>query len=230
MAATSLQMILDSRPQWKFGLRNGLIPGEVSHSFCSQLIDCIWSRFNITRFQLALAILLGSSPSICFGQALATATSRMDAGAFVTGGLMNTQVPYYSDNALGVNIGVFVQPTPLLGLEVRAGAYPFSSRFVQAPFTGGIRFSSRASRNWRAQLFGYLGGGMSRSEDEGVIPIRQVLPAKWDPCWQTSAGVDLPFRRWKWRVFEANWTETYTPQRSLRSLSVNTGLVYILKY
>ena len=48
---------------------------------------------------------------------------------------MNTQLPYYADNALSYNFGIYLQPSLDLGFEFRGGVYPVSAHFEQAPVT-----------------------------------------------------------------------------------------------
>jgi hypothetical protein len=177
--------------------------------------------------------LIGIHASVVWGQALPTATTRLDAGFIATVGGMNTQLPYYADNALGYNFGLYLQPFSLLGVEGRGGFYPISARFEQAPVTAGLRLERREPFLGRLQPFAYFGGGFSKAQDSssGYKPLAAI----WSPCWQGSEGLEVPFGRIKWRVYEATWTETYTvrrdvPQRDLRSLSVSTGFVYAFKF
>ena len=162
-----------------------------------------------------------------WGQAVPSATSEYwnpDAGAFVTASAVNTQLPFYADNALGFNFGAFIQSPHRVGAEVRGSFYPISARFSQAPITAGLRIVGRRSSNVRLQPFGYIGGGVSRAQDSG--PTYRPMGANWSPCWQASAGLDFSFGRFSLRAAELSWTQTSGPRNDLRSLSASTGLVY----
>ena len=187
----------------------------------------------IHRYVWLLTALIGIHSSAAWGQALPTATTRLDAGFIATAGGMNTQLPYYADNALGYDFGLYLQPFSILGVEGRGGFYPISARFEQAPVTAGLRLERREPFLGRLQPFAYFGGGFSKAQDssDGYKPPAAI----WSPCWQGSEGLEAPFGRIKWRVYEATWTETYTgrrdvPQRNLRSLSLSTGFVYSFKF
>jgi hypothetical protein len=155
----------------------------------------------VGRYVCLAIALVGLQASAVLGQALPTASTRLIAGFAVTAGGMNTQLPYYADNALGYNVGLYLQPYSLLGVEVRGGFYPISARFEQVPVTAGLRFEQRESRTRWPMPFAYFGGGFSKAQDSstGYKP----LPAIWSPCWQASQGVDIPLGRIKWRVYEA---------------------------
>jgi hypothetical protein len=185
------------------------------------------------RYASLLIALFGVHASVLWGQAIPTASRRLNAGLIATVGGMNTQLPYYTDNALGYNFGLYLQPFSMLGVEARGGFYPISARFEQAPVTAGLRLERREPFLGRLQPFAYFGAGYSKAQDSnnGFKP----LPAIWSPCWQGSEGLEVPFGRIKWRVYEATWTETYTgrrdvPPRDLRSLSLSTGFVYSFKF
>jgi hypothetical protein len=176
---------------------------------------------------------VGKHASVVWGQALPTATTRFSSGITATGGGMNSQLPYYADNALGYNLGLFLQPFSILGIEARGGLYPVSARFEQAPVTAGLLLERRQPYRGRPQLFAYFGGGFSKAQDSstGYKP----MPAIWSPCWQASEGIDVPLGKFKWRVYEATWTETYAyrreiPRREIRSLSLSTGIFYRFKF
>jgi hypothetical protein len=146
---------------------------------------------------------------------------------------MNTQLPFYADNAIGYNFGFYVQPSSILGVEGRGGFYPLRARFEQAPVTAGLRLERRQPFFGRLQPFAYFGVGFSKAQDSstGYKPLAAI----WSPCWQGSEGLEIPIGRIKWRVYEATWTETYTvrrdvPQRDLRSLSLSTGFAYSFKF
>lgn len=170
----------------------------------------------------AMFLVLATHSTLVKAQAIPTAQTRVGLDGFVTFGGMKTKVGNYVFNSLGVNGGISSRLTTRLDLQFRGGTYPVHARFTQSPFTAGVKFGSRSLTH--PQLFVFVGGGASKAHDAG--PHYVTLPAKWSPCWQVSQGLDLPVGRLKWRVYEATWTETYTPLRSLRSISVNTGLVY----
>jgi hypothetical protein len=143
---------------------------------------------------------------------------------FATVGGGNTQFPYYADNALGFNVGAFLQPFPLLGVEMRGGTYPIQAKFVQSPVTAGWRVGRRHLNDARWLPFGYIGGGASKAHDSNTN--FQPTTATWSACWQASAGLDLATTRFAWRVVEGSWTNTYTERRTLRTPYLSTGLVY----
>jgi hypothetical protein len=125
---------------------------------------------------------------------------------------------------------MYVQHSPLLGAEVRVATFPFYEHFSQSPITGGYRAEKRV---WQRYLVaGYFGGGMSKGHDIGPHPILPSsgyyvpTPSAWSPCWQASQSTAIDFGRWKWKVYEATFTDTYTPFRSISSFSLTTGVVY----
>jgi hypothetical protein len=144
-------------------------------------------------------------------------------GIFATAGGGNTQLPYYADNALGFNFGVFLQPSAMLGAEIRGGTYPVKAQFTQSPITAGLRIA-RVSSDATWLPFAYFGGGFSRSQDSGVTFL--PMPATWAPCWEASVGVDLPLGRFSWRAAEVSWVETYAPRQTLRTPYLSTGIAY----
>jgi hypothetical protein len=170
----------------------------------------------------AMFLMLATHCAFVKAQAIPTAQTQVGLNGFVTFGGMKTKVGNYVFNSLGVNGGISSRLTSRLDLQFRGGTYPIHARFVQSPFTAGIKFGSRSVTH--PQLFAFVGAGASKAHDAG--PHYVALPAKWSRCWQISQGLDLPAGRVKWRVYEVTWTETYTPLRSLRSISVNTGMVY----
>ncbi len=92
MSASNKRSILDRGPQYKAGChRSALATRSFAHY-----------SLLIKAFELGfLTLLVAIGTSVCFAQAVPAGISRMDAGVFATGGLMNTQLPDYSDNALG---------------------------------------------------------------------------------------------------------------------------------
>jgi hypothetical protein len=215
-------------------LQRSILPLELEMKKVSSLLRfrvvrpfCNASQMRVERIRGISLLFLCASGTSLWGQALPTATSarlNLDPGVFVSAVAINTQFPLYADNALGFNFGAFLQSSHLIGAEVRGGYYPVSARFTQAPITAGIRIISRRSSGTRWLPFGYIGGGVSRVQNEG--PTYQPTAASWSPCWQASAGLDVSFARFSWRAAEASWTETYSVRDDLRSLSVSTGLVY----
>jgi hypothetical protein len=187
----------------------------------------------IRRCAWLLVVLVGTHAPATWGQALPTASTRLDAGFIATMGGMNTQLPYYAENTFGFDFGLYLQPFSILGVEGRGGSYPISARFKQTPVTAGLRLERRDPFFNRLQPFAYFGGGFSKAQDSsnGFKPLAAI----WSPCWQSSEGLDIAIGRMKWRVYEATWTETYTgrgdvPPRDLRSLSLSTGFVYLFKF
>jgi hypothetical protein len=165
------------------------------------------------------------------GQARPTASTAFNAGFTASVGGTNTQMPFYADNALGYSVGAFLQPSYFIGFEARAARFPYHAEFSQAPVTVGLRLTSSRNPESRYQLVSYVGAGYSKAQDSssGYKPLAAI----WSPCWQVTQAVEVPLGRLKWRVYEVGWTETYTnrrnvPDRSLRTLSVTTGLVFTL--
>jgi len=169
-----------------------------------------------------LFVLGGSTPVM--GQVQAAATSSSGLNFFASFGGLRTHVINYTYNALGVNGGIYAQRSPRFGVEVRGGTYPMYARYSQSPITAGYR-TEFAGPRWHTWLFsGYFGGGMSLAQDAG--PHYVPTPARWSPCWQASQGLAINLGPWKWSPYEATWTETYTPQRTLSGYSLTTGVVY----
>jgi hypothetical protein len=150
--------------------------------------------------------------------------ARSDVSAFLTVGGENTQLPSYADNALGFDSGVTFQPRTLVGVEFRAGAYPFSARYDQMPFTAGYRVAGRSFLGFPYAPFAYFGGGLARSQDKGTTHVE--YSPQWEKCWQVDVGMDRSYRVFSWRLVQASWRETYTPLHALRSISLSTGVVY----
>ena len=146
------------------------------------------------------------------------------AMVFGTFGGENTNLPAYADNALGFDLGASYQPHAMAGMEFRAGAYPFSARYVQMGFTGGYRIAKRTVFGFPYEPFAYFGGGWARSQDKGLS--KQAYPPLWEPCWQSDIGFDRTYHRFSWRVAQVSWRETYTSLHQLRSLGLTTGVVY----
>jgi hypothetical protein len=150
------------------------------------------------------------------------AVNRGGLSAFVDGGIQNVQYPSYSDNSLGANVGIFMQPRLLVGLEVRGGSFPVSAKYTQAQVTAGWRVGVQpGSRTWMPYVYG--GGGLAKAQD--VNATGQKVSG-WDPCWQTSVGLDRALGNWSVRLLEVSYRRTYTPLGTLRSAEATTGLVY----
>lgn len=150
--------------------------------------------------------------------------SLSSTSAFLTVGGEDTQLPAYADNALGFELGAMTQPRPLLGAQLRIGAYPFSARYVQMPMTAGYRVSRYSFFGFPYAPFAYIGGGLSRSQDKGM-GYRQY-PPHWQKCWEAQIGFDRPYHSFSWRVAEISFRHTTTPLHTLRSVGLSTGIVY----
>ena len=169
---------------------------------------------------LPLLALCGGS--LALGQVAPTAETGSGLNAFVSFGGLKTHVISFTFNALGVDGGLYVQHSPLFGVEVRAGSYPMYARYSQMPVTGGYRAEVRIRRKFL--LSGYGGAGMSLAQDAGPHYVATV--AQWAPCWQASQATAIDLGRLKWKVYEATFTDTYTAQRSLPGFALTTGVVY----
>lgn len=142
----------------------------------------------------------------------------------MTIGLENTQFPAYADNALGFDFATAYQVHPLLGAEFRMGAYPVSARYDQVPITGGYSIAVPQVLGHPFTVFGYAGGGVSRSESEESRAT--AATPQWRTCVQVDAGLDRDFGRLSWRVLQVLWRHTYSTPEDLRSVGLSTGLVY----
>jgi hypothetical protein len=152
-------------------------------------------------------------------------TGRLsDASAYLTVGGENTQFPFYSDNALGFDMGVSYQPRALVGAEFRGGAYPISARYTQMAFTGGYRIAKHTILGFPYAPFVYVGGGLARSQDKGMGDA--AYAPQWESCWQADLGFDRDYGRFSWRVAQFSLRETYTPLHTLKSVGLSTGIVY----
>jgi hypothetical protein len=179
---------------------------------------------NAALFLCRLACLLVISISHLRGQALPAGEVRAGAGIFFTGNMANTQLTDFADNALGFNAGLFLQHSPLLGIEGRIADYPLKATFSQAPVTLGLRVAPYRTRPFQPVPFAFFGGGYSRSQYAKVNGQPSV--ALWAPCWQSVSGMDIAFNKFSWRIYEASWTETYTLRGNIRTVGLSTGLVY----
>jgi hypothetical protein len=183
-------------------------------------------RVATARSLLALIAFVGLASMRVSGQVSDGVGTLSQASVFLTPGIENTQFPYYADNALGFDSGVSYQPKDLLGFEARIGAYPYSARFLQVPITAGYRVAASTLFGLPYAPFAYVGGGVSRSQAEGLgkISTSPVFAA----CWQLDVGLDRTFSAFSWRVVQISRRETYGPQQSLRTLGLSTGIVYRL--
>lgn len=171
-------------------------------------------------YYLPLLALCGGS--LALGQVVPAAETGSGLNAFVSFGGLKTHVINFTYNALGVDGGLYIQRSPLLGVEVRAASYPMYARYSQMPVTGGYRAEMRVRRKFLVS--GYGGAGMSLAQDAG--PHYVATAAQWAPCWQASQATAIDMGRFKWKVYEATFTDTYTPLRSLPGLSLTTGVIY----
>lgn len=183
---------------------------------------------RITAKQLCWAALLllltGGVPTVA--QVAPSARSgSSQLGGFVAFGAQKTHVNAFTFNSLGMEGGLFLQKSPFLGIELKGDVFPYYARFKQAPFTAGYRVSGHLARFHGMEVFGYFGGGMARSQNAGGH--YETLDAQWSPCWQGSQGFNIPVgRHWKWKAYEASYTETYDTLRNLQAFTVTTGVTY----
>jgi len=177
---------------------------------------------------LVTLIALLSLVSISAGGQISDGAGKLSSTtAFLNIGGENTQFPFYADNALGFDTGLSYQPHDLMGFEARIGAYPYSARFVQVPITAGYRVSTNSIFGFPYAPFVYIGGGVSRSQDEGLGKIR--TSPNFEPCWQVDVGFDRTYASFGWRIAQISWRETYGPQQTFRSLGLSTGIIYRLR-
>lgn len=181
-------------------------------------IDCA------VRGAAVLAVLMAMGVRPAAGQVEDGAGMLSHASAYMTVGGENTQLPYFSDNALGFELGVSYQPRALVGMEFRAGAYPIKATYTQMGFTGGYRVARRTIFGFAYAPFVYFGAGTARSQDKGTG--RTAYAPQWEPCWQADLGFDRTYYRFSWRVAQISFRETYTPLHSLQSIGLSTGIVY----
>ncbi len=182
------------------------------------------AALNAARGLLATLVLIAWSCQKAEGQ-IGDGTGTLSNGsAYLTVGGENTQFPFYSDNALGFDLGVTYQPRGLVGMEFRSGAYPISARYTQMAFTGGYRIQKRTILGFPYETFVYLGGGLARSQDKGTG--HTAYPPQWEPCWQVDIGFDRDYGRFSWRVAQMSLRETYTQLHTLHSVGLSTGLVF----
>jgi hypothetical protein len=184
----------------------------------------MFQQSTVRKFLLVAPLLLLGGSISALGQVQAAAVSGSGINFFSNFGGLRTHVIGYTYNALGIEGGIFVQRSPLFGVEVRGATYPFYARYSQSPVTAGFRTEVPGPR-WNSITFsGYFGGGMSLAQSAG--PHYTPTPAQWSPCWQVSQSLSISRGVWKWKPYEGTWTQTYTPERTLRGLSLTTGITY----
>jgi hypothetical protein len=128
-------------------------------------------------------------------------------------------LPAFPENAIGFNAAAYLQSNSFLGIEMRAATYPVSARFDQSPVTVGVR--GQLIHRELSPIF-FVGGGMSYAND---IKGRHVDSSAWCPAWQASIGLDKRYGSFSWRVGEVSWIDAYTTERTLRTITVGTGVV-----
>jgi hypothetical protein len=200
-------------------------PRSSMRRYAARLFSAVSSNLSYTIL-VPVVGLLASHSSLGLSQATPVAERRLSGGVFATANEVNTQLPYFADNAFGFDAGAFVQLTPLFGLEARIGSAPIGDRFQQEPATAGIRVAKPRTKERQALQFLYLGGGFSRSQ-YSKADFRPSVSLTM-PCWQASSGTDIALGKVTWRLYEATWTETYTPRWNLRSIGMSSGLVYTI--
>lgn len=179
---------------------------------------------TLKKLIFCLPLLAWGGGSLAFGQVAPAATSGSGLYAFASFGGQKTHVIDYTFNSLGIDGGLYLQRSPFFGIELRAATFPIKARFSQSPITAGYRAEKRV---WQKYLVdGYFGGGMSLAQDAG--PHYALIQADWAPCWQGSQSTSRDLGRWKWKIYEATFTDTYTTRRSIPAFSLTTGVVYSL--
>ncbi len=166
------------------------------------------------------AVAMSGGSAVAMGQAPAAAQAT-NLGVFLDGGVQNIQYPSYADNSLGGNAGLFLQPRLLLGAEIRGGTFPVEAKYRQVQVTAGWRLGvTGGAHQWMP--YAYFGGGISRAQD---LDGKGVTTSAFDPCWQTSVGLDKALGGWSVRLLEVSYRKTYSPFRTLRSAEATVGLV-----
>jgi hypothetical protein len=170
-----------------------------------------------------LPLLLCGGGSLAMGQVAPAASAGSGFSAFASFGGQKTHVIDFNFNSLGFDGGLYIQPRPLLGIEARAARFSMYARYPQMPVTAGYRAEFR---KWNKYYFaGYAGAGMSLAKDAG--PHYVSVPEEWSPCWQASQSTAIDLGgKFKWKVYEATFTDTYTTRRSLPAFTLTTGVVY----
>jgi hypothetical protein len=199
------------------------VPGLKGKLQCS-LTQRISPRNLAKGGWILLVLLLAFFSQRSWGQAIYAGTYPPSLGFFVIAGASHTQFAHFTDNSAGGNFGIFFQRSPLLGAEIRVGSYPVSARATQSPLTGGIRMGM-TSRRAHVLPYGFLGGGVQKGSD--LTLNHSPTYSHWSPCWQASAGVDIPMGNFAWRIAEVTWLESYASTgNSIRSWNLNTGIVF----
>jgi hypothetical protein len=176
----------------------------------------------LKKLILSLTFFACCAGSFAFGQVAPAATSGSGLNAFASFGGQKTRVIDFNFNSLGFDGGLYIQPRPLLGIEARAAKFSLYARYSQMPVTAGYRAEIRRRRT--LLISGYGGGGMSLAQDAG--PHYVATAAEWSPCWQVSQSTAIDFGRFKWKAYEATFTDTYTTRRSLPAFTLTTGIIY----
>jgi hypothetical protein len=128
------------------------------------------------------------------------------------------------DHSLGVDGGVYVQRSPLRGVEVRGGTYRMNATYSQSHITAGYRAES--GNLWDRGLYasGYVGGGLLRTVD--AAGTYKGMPPNWSACWQVSHAMSAKQGKWQWKAYEVTWIQANTPRHRLRGVSLSTGVIY----
>jgi hypothetical protein len=184
----------------------------------------MFRKFAVKKLMVLLPLLAFGGGSVIRAQVMAAAVSNNGLNGFVSFGGLKTHVINYTYNALGIDGGLFLQRSPLVGVEARAASYGMFARYSQMPITGGYRIEVPQSRFRNFFMSAYIGGGMSLAQSAG--PHYAPTPAQWSPCWQVSQSSTISMGPLKWKPYEASFIETYTPERTLPQFSLTTGVVY----
>jgi hypothetical protein len=181
-------------------------------------------QFVTKRFLVLLPLLAFGGGSVIQAQVVAAAVSNNGLNGFVSFGGQKTQVINFRYNALGFDGGLFLQRSPLVGIEVRGASYGMFARYSQSPVTGGYRIEVGQSRLRNFFVSAYAGAGMSYAQSANSHYA--ATPAQWSPCWQVSQSSTISMGPFRWKPYEATYTNTYTPERTLPQFSLTTGIVY----
>lgn len=176
----------------------------------------------LKKFVCCLSFLVFAGSSHAFGQVAPSATAGSGLYAFASFGGQVTRVIDFNYKALGYDGGLYLQRSPFIGIEARAARFSMYARYPQMPITAGYRAEMRVHQKYL--LAAYAGGGLSHSVDAGAH--YKALPASWEPCMQVSQSGAIDLGRFKWKVYEATFTDTFTSRRNLPALSLTTGIVY----
>lgn len=189
-------------------------------------VHVMFQQFVAKRLMILLPLLALGGGSVVQAQVLPAAVSNNGLSAFVSFGGEKTHVIKYTYNALGIDGGLFLQRSPVVGFEVRGGSFPMYARYSQSPVTGGYRVELSQPRLRGFFMSAYVGGGMSLAQDAG--PHYVPTPAQWSPCWQVSQSTTIAMGPVRWKPYEATFTDTYTSLRSLPQFTLTTGIIYTI--